>query len=51
MFEDKAKNVKINVGYEFKDVEFLNCSGHIEGNSIILDSILYPYEFAGVTVK
>lgn len=51
LFADKIKNSRIRICNEFKEVKFINCKGHKEGDSVILDTILYPYEFAGIIVK
>ncbi len=51
IFEDKIKNLRIKINTPFKDVRFVNCEGHIDGNCAILDTTLYPYEFAGIEIK
>lgn len=50
LFEDKVKNLKIKINVPFKDVRFVNCEGHVEGDYAILDTTLYPYEFAGIEI-
>lgn len=49
-FDDKIKNLRIKINVPFKDVRFVNCEGHIEGDCAILDTTLYSYEFAGVEI-
>ncbi len=51
LFEDKAEGVKVKLAQEAKSVEFMNCSGKIEGNYVILDSAVYPYEFVGFVAE
>ncbi len=48
---DKIKDLKLKVNVPYKEIEFINCKGHTDGDKIIIDGILYPYEFAGVEVK
>ena len=50
LFDDKIKHLKIKINVPFKDVQFVNCEGHIEGDYAILDTTLYPYEFAGIEI-
>lgn len=40
----------LKTGVPVKDVRFVNCKGHTENGRIILDTPLYPYEFAGVEI-
>jgi len=47
IYPDAITNAKIKISVPFSDVKFVNCNGHKEGDSIILDTKLYPYEFAG----
>lgn len=51
LFADKIENMRLNIDRDFTDVRFVNCKGHTEGNTIVLDSVLYPYEFAGFEIK
>ena len=51
LFEDKVKGLKIKLNCQFEDVRFVNCEGHIEGDCAVLDTTLYPYEFAGIEIK
>lgn len=50
LFPDKIKNTRICVNAEYQDIEFVNCTGHAEGKEIVLDTVLYPYEFAAFEV-
>ena len=50
VIEKKIKNAKIKVHCD-GDVEFINCIGHKEGNDVIVDSVIYPFEFAGFTIE
>ena len=47
LFDDKIENAEIKITCKYKDIRFINCSGHKENDSVILDTVLYPYEFAG----
>jgi len=51
LFDDKIKNARITLNVDCQEIEFINCSGHLEGNTVILDGVLYPYEFAGFEAK
>lgn len=51
LFEDKVKGLKIKLNCQFECVRFVNCEGHIEGDCAVLDTTLYPYEFAGIEIK
>lgn len=50
LFADKIENLRLNINIKYKNVHFINCKGHAEKNSVVLDDILYPYEFAGVEI-
>jgi len=50
LFEDKIKNARIKAAYKGK-VKFINCEGHVENDVVVLDNILYPYEFAGFVIE
>lgn len=47
LFADRADGVRVKISDEYKRVEFIGCRGHIENGYVILDSPVYPYEFAG----
>ncbi|MBQ7821139.1 MAG: hypothetical protein IJ391_02525 [Clostridia bacterium] len=51
LFEDEADNVRIVLPNEPKEIEFINCSGHTEGDEIVLDSSIKAFGFAAVRVK
>ncbi len=51
IFPDKIKNAKICINANFEKIKFVNCKGHKEGNSVVLDGILYPYEFAAFEIE
>ena len=48
---DRAKNVKLVFGREISDAKYFGCSGKIDTNSAVIESTIYPYEFAGIRVK
>jgi len=50
LFADKIQNAKIKAECD-GDVEFINCAGHREDNTVIIDSVIYPFEFAGFEIK
>ncbi len=47
LFADKAEGVRIKLNIPWEGVRFVNCQGHKEGNDIVIDSAIYPFEFAG----
>jgi len=49
--DDAIYNAEIVFNSEIVDVKFINCKGEKKGKSVILETILYPYEFAGIEVK
>ena len=51
LFEDRAEKVRIKISSPFSKVEFINCEGHTENDEIVIDSVIYPYEFAGFEIK
>ncbi len=51
IFEDKIPQARIHIEGEYKDIRFINCSGHRENNEVIIDSVIYPFEFAGFELK
>jgi len=50
LFADRIDRLELDVQTGFSSVRYINCSGHAEENKIILDSTVYPYEFAAVEV-
>lgn len=51
LYPDKMKNTRVAITVPFEKATFLNCEGHTENGAIVLDSILYPYEFAAIELK
>ena len=51
LFSDKIENAQIKVNAEWDDIKFVNCKGHKKGNLAVIDSTLYPYEFAGFKIS
>lgn len=50
LFDDKIENMRLKLNDVPAEVRFFNCNGHVEGDEIVLDSTLYPYEFAGFEI-
>lgn len=50
LFADKIEGLKLKLSKPPKNIRFVNGSGHIEGDMVVLDGILYPYEFVGIEV-
>ncbi len=48
LFPDRIDGLRLKLGAPVKDVRYVNCKGHIEADRIVLDTPLYPYEFAGI---
>ena len=51
LFDDKCNGIKVKINRPFERAEFINCNGHIDGDSITIDSVLYPYEFCGIKIS
>ena len=51
LFDDRADAVRVCVNLPIERVRYLHCNGHVEGNCVVLDSRLYPYEFAGLEIN
>ncbi len=51
MYADKINNATFKIGVDYRDVEFYNCDGHREEGKIVLDTVVYPYEFAAFELK
>lgn len=51
VFEDKIHSLRVRVEGDYNEIRFVNCQGHREGKDVVLDSILYPFEFAGFEMK
>lgn len=50
-YADKIPTLEISLKESWNQVEFINCEGHLEDGKAIIDSTVYPYEFAGVILK
>lgn len=50
LFDDKIPKTRIKTE-AVGETEFINCNGHRENDTIVLDSVLYPYEFAAFEIK
>lgn len=51
MYADKINNAKFKIGVPYKNVSCFGCDGHAEGGCIVLDSTIYPYEFAAFELE
>ena len=51
LYPDRLKNLRVHVATDSDKIEFVNGTGHREGDSIVLDSTLYPYEMAAFEIK
>ena len=51
LFQDRIDDLKVHVATDSNEIEFLHCDGHREGDCIVLDTPLYPYEFAAFEIK
>ncbi len=49
-FSDECMNTTIELDKEYKQITFINCSGRLEGNKVILDEVA-PYKSLGFAVK
>lgn len=47
---DKIKNAEIKVDFK-GNPRFINCKGRIENGTVIIESVIYPFEFAGFTIE
>ena len=50
IFEDRIVSHKINLSKEYKNIEFIGCSGKLEGKSIILDN-LNPFDYCAMILS
>lgn len=50
LHRDKIRQPKIVLDKEYSSIEFINCTGTLNGNEVTL-STLHAYEFAGFNVK
>jgi len=51
LFPDYIDNLKIRLDTDARDIQFLQTDGTADGNLVTLTQRLYPYAFAGFTVK
>lgn len=51
LFPDKIDHMRLKIEKELKDVHFINCIGRTEKDAVVLDKVLYPYEFAGLKIN
>ena len=51
LFDDRINHVEVAINFEYTHVRFINCQGHAEDGKIVLETSLYPYEFAAVVVE
>ena len=49
-YPDKADGIRIHTAHNINGVEFVNCKGHTDGNDVVIDSTLYPYEAAFINL-
>ena len=50
-FADEILEPVIELDREYKEIDFYNCFGKLEGNKVRLDAPIAPYGFAFFTVK
>lgn len=51
LFDDKIKNATVNIERNVKEIRFINCKGRFCDGKVVLDTVLYPYEFVGFELK
>lgn len=51
MYADKISNAKFKINVPYESVSFFDCEGHFEGERIVLDTTVYPYEFAAFELE
>ena len=51
LFQDKIHRATFKIGVPYKNVTFFGCEGHSEDGKIVLDSVVYPYEFASFELE
>ncbi len=49
-FGDECLNTTVTLDKDYKTVEFINCTGTLDGNKVIIDNI-HPYASVGFSVK
>ena len=50
LHKDRINRLRVTIGVPFISVNFVNCQGHMEGNDVVLDTTLYPYEMVGIEI-
>ena len=45
-YPDSALDLTVELDREYEHVEFSNCTGHIDGNAVILDGEIHAFDFA-----
>ncbi len=48
---DKVKNAKLKTNVKYEEIEFINCNGRVCDDGLVIESCIYPYEFAAVKIK
>ena len=51
LYPDRINNLKVHVATDSSEIEFVNCQGHRDEDCIVLDTPLYPYEFAAFEIQ
>lgn len=51
LFDDTIDNARIRINKPFTRVGFINCTGHVEGHTVVLDSSLHHYQFAAFNLE
>ena len=51
MYADKIKNAEFLIGVPYRNITFFGCEGHREEGKIVLDTTIYPYEFAAIELE
>lgn len=51
LFNDTIDNARIKINKPFNAVAFINCTGHREGDTVVLDTPLHPYKFAAFEIS
>ncbi len=48
LFEDKISDLSIRINGTYSSARFINCEGTFQNGKVVLTTVLYPYEFAGI---
>lgn len=51
LYPDRIDRLRVQVATDSNEIEFVGCTGHREGREIVLDTPLYPYEFAAFEIQ